>query len=80
MWVYLLRSEQYPAQRYIGHAFNLQRRLQEHNDGECTATAPYRPWQILVAILFGEDQKAIEFEKYLKSGTGRAFANKRLWP
>jgi len=29
-------------------------------------------------IAFSDEQKAIEFERYLKSASGRAFANKRL--
>jgi putative endonuclease len=29
-------------------------------------------------IAFMDEKKAFEFEKYLKSGSGRAFAKKRL--
>jgi predicted GIY-YIG superfamily endonuclease len=79
MWVYLLQSQLYPAQRYIGQTVDLYRRLEAHNAGECTSSSPYRPWRIIVAILFEADRRAIEFEKYLKSGSGRAFANSRLW-
>jgi hypothetical protein len=32
-----------------------------------------------VAIKFEDDQKALAFEKYLKSGSGRAFANRHFW-
>jgi len=78
-WVYLLQSEPYPAQRYVGQTVNLTRRLEAHNAGECTSSSRYRPWRIVVAILFDVDRRAIEFEKYLKSGRGRAFANSRLW-
>ena len=79
MWVYLIQSNLYPAQRYIGHTINLQKRLEAHEFGNCPATAPYRPWQLVVAIVFNGELKAVNFEKYLKSGSGRAFANTRLW-
>jgi hypothetical protein len=36
------------------------------------------PWKIKTAIAFKDNDKAIEFEKYLKSQSGRAFAKKRL--
>ena len=79
MWVYLIQSEEYPAQRYIGQTSNVEKRISQHDSGDHPATAPYRPWRLVVAIAFNDDQRAIAFEKYLKSGSGRAFANKRLW-
>jgi putative endonuclease len=79
MWVYLLQSQFYPAQRYIGQTLDLTRRLEAHNAGVCTSSSRYRPWRIVVAIFFDVDRRAIEFERYLESGSGRAFANSRLW-
>jgi putative endonuclease len=36
------------------------------------------PWELVTYIAFTKDKKAFEFEKYLKSGSGKAFSNKRL--
>jgi predicted GIY-YIG superfamily endonuclease len=77
--VYLMRSLKYPARRYTGLTAYLQRRMEQHAIGLCRPTAPYRPWELIVAILFQDRATAEDFEKYLKSGSGRAFANARLW-
>ena len=79
MWVYLLQSDRYPGERYMGHTTNVERRISQHDAGDHPATAPYRPWRLVAAIAFADDLRALAFEKYLKSGSGRAFANKRLW-
>ena len=41
-------------------------------------TTKYKPWQIKTAIAFTDEQRAIDFERYLKSASGRAFAKKHL--
>jgi predicted GIY-YIG superfamily endonuclease len=41
-------------------------------------TAKYAPWEIKTYIGFDDDERAIAFERYLKSASGRAFAKKRL--
>jgi hypothetical protein len=46
--------------------------------GQVSHTAKFRPWRIKTAIAFTDRQRAIEFERYLKSSSGRAFAKKRL--
>jgi putative endonuclease len=43
-----------------------------------THTRKYKPWRIETYIAFSDEKRAFAFEKYLKSGSGRAFANKRL--
>jgi len=78
-YVYLLRSTSNPTQRYIGLTENLKRRLEEHNAGKSTYTAGHRPWKIEVAIRFENDLKAADFERYLKSGSGHAFAGRHFW-
>jgi putative endonuclease len=78
-YVYLLQSISNPKQRYAGMTSNLQRRLKEHNSGKSPHSSKYRPWRIVVAARFGDDQRAREFEHYLKSGSGRAFANRHFW-
>ena len=78
-YVYLLESAAHPAQRYIGITSDLDRRLKEHNAGKSPHTAKLGPWKIVVAIRFTDNRKAEKFEKYLKSGSGHAFASRHLW-
>lgn len=77
-YVYILRSEAAPEQVYTGLADDLRDRLAEHNAGASRHTAKYRPWQLISYTAFVDRDKAVAFEHYLKSGSGRAFANKRL--
>ncbi len=53
-------------------------RLAKHNAGEVTHTSKYKPWRLKSYVAFSDEKQAIAFEKYLKSGSGRAFAKKRL--
>jgi len=78
-YVYLLRSVADPTQRYVGVTSNLRRRLVSHNAGKSAHTSRYRPWVLVTFVGFREAGKAIAFERYLKSGSGRAFANRRFW-
>lgn len=78
-YVYLLKSINYPDQKYIGHTDNLKERLETHNSGGSIYTKPYRPWVVATYMAFQQEKTAIEFEKYLKSQSGRAFAQKRFW-
>jgi putative endonuclease len=78
-YVYFLRSLKNPNQTYIGHTDNLQQRLETHNSGGSIYTEANRPWKLILLLAFEEKLKATAFEKYLKSGAGRAFAKKRLW-
>jgi putative endonuclease len=78
-YVYLLKSLSDPEQRYIGSTSDLQARLQQHNQGRVCYTAKHLPWEIHVAVRFQNDRRAEEFERYLKSGSGHAFANRHLW-
>lgn len=78
-YVYLVRSLSAPGQRYVGVTSNLDERLRAHNAGESPHTSKYRPWELVTYLGFNNDQRAIDFERYLKSGSGRAFANKHLW-
>ncbi|NOZ69359.1 MAG: GIY-YIG nuclease family protein, partial [Deferribacteres bacterium] len=41
-------------------------------------TSKYKPWHIKTSIAFTDRKKALDFESYLKSASGRAFAKKRL--
>ncbi len=78
-YVYLIRSIKFPEQKYIGHTDNLKERLETHNSGGSIYTKIYRPWELVMYLAFQTKDTAIKFEKYLKSGAGRAFAKKRFW-
>ena len=77
-YVYILQSELAPDRFYTGRANDLEERLKVHNQGKCKHTSKYKPWRIKTAISFNDKQKAIDFEKYLKTSSGRVFAKKRL--
>ena len=78
-YVYLIKSLKFPDQKYIGYTDNLKERLETHNSGGSIYTRAYRPWKLVMFFGFAEKLKATAFEKYLKSGAGRAFAKKRFW-
>ena len=76
--VYILQSESDSERFYIGITNDVDRRLCEHNAGKLPNTARYRPWHVRTYVTFSDDALALAFEKYLKSGSGRAFAKKRF--
>ena len=53
-------------------------RLGCHNAGLSLHTAKYRPWKMVVAFEFPSEEQAARFEKYLKSGSGRAFTKRHF--
>jgi putative endonuclease len=76
-YVYILVSTN-ADHRYVGITSDLKERLKKHNAGSVPHTAKFRPWKIQTAIAFSDPQRARAFEKYLKSGSGREFARRRL--
>ena len=78
-YVYLLRSLSHPDQRYVGLTVDFQSRLAEHNRGKSPYTSKYAPWRPVVVVRFDNDEKAEAFEKYLKHGSGHAFAKRHFW-
>lgn len=77
-YVYLIESLS-SGQRYIGLTTDLKRRLSEHNAGKSPHTSKFMPWRLVTYIAFSTRVTAESFERYLKSGSGHAFAKKRLW-
>ena len=75
----LIRSIHFPDHTYTGVTKDLKKRLKIHNSGGSIHTAKSKPWEIGVYMGFKCENKAIKFEKYLKSGSGRAFSKKCLW-
>jgi putative endonuclease len=63
---------------YSGITSDLRARLSKHNSGSVTHTSKHRPWRLKPYVAFTNEACASAFEKYLKSGSGRAFAKARL--
>ena len=78
-YVYLLRSESEPSQTYIGLTDDLKVRLNKNNEGGSPHTAKFRPWELVTYLAFTTREQASEFERYLKTGSGRGFAKRHLW-
>jgi predicted GIY-YIG superfamily endonuclease len=66
-------------QKYVGITSDLKARLKAHNEGRSPHTSKYKPWELITYLAFSDESKAVEFERYLKSGSGHVFASKRLW-
>ena len=73
-FVYVLKNDGKPARYYTGVTCDVVARLLCHNEGGCSHTASGRPWHIDLVIEFKDERRALAFERYLKSGSGAAFA------
>ena len=77
-YVYILESAAASDRHYVGLTGDLKIRIAKHNGGEVPHTSKYRPWRLKTYIAFSDESQAVQFERYLKSASGRAFAKKRL--
>jgi predicted GIY-YIG superfamily endonuclease len=77
-YVYILQSGVDEDRFYTGLTDNLRKRLQNHNAGRVRHTAKWKPWRLKSYIALSDRMRAAEFERYLKSASGRAFVRKRL--
>jgi predicted GIY-YIG superfamily endonuclease len=57
----------------VGLTSDLKELIKEHNQGRSPHTAKFRPWILVAYFAFAQEKTAISFEKYLKSGSVRAF-------
>ena len=76
--VYVLASQLHEGRFYVGLTSNVDHRLAAHNAGASVHTAKHRPWRIVVAVNFADEASAFAFERYLKTGSGRAFAKRHF--
>ena len=76
--VYIIRSDNKPGRHYVGITSNLLGRIDWHNHGPCGHSIHHRPWSLVVSLEFPTEREAVRFEKYLKSGSGRAFAKRHF--
>ena len=63
---------------YVGCTDDLKDRISRHQKGQVDATANRLPVKLDFYFVVHNKYKAFEFEKYLKSGSGRAFIKKHL--
>ena len=77
-FVYILRSDVDPNRHYVGVTSDVGNRLEWHNHRPCGHTTDYRPWSLVVVPEFPNGSQAAHFERYLKSGSGRAFAKRHF--
>ncbi len=76
-YCYILSSSKSPI-FYFGSTNDLKKRLKQHNSGEVKSTKPHTPWKLIWYCAFTTEKEARDFERYLKTGSGKAFAYKRL--
>ena len=77
-YVYILESLAEPERHYVGATTDLRARLRKHNSGAVSHTAKFGPWRVRTYVAFSDMEQARAFERYLKSGSGRAFAKKHF--
>jgi putative endonuclease len=72
--VYVLQSLAHPDRQFVESAAQVASRVATHNAGHSPLTASYRPWRLVAVVQFGSEDAAVRFEKFLKTGAGRALA------
>lgn len=77
-YVYILQSEVVYDRFYVGITADLKHRIIQHNAGESVHTNKYKPWELKMYFAFRDEAKALKFEAYLKTGSGRAFTKKHF--
>ena len=77
-YVYILVSETNPDRHYIGSTADLNARLTAHNAGKVSHASKHTPWRVETAVAFRNKTNATAFERYLKSGSGRAFSKRHF--
>ncbi len=75
-FVYLLKCND--GSTYTGCTSNIEERIIRHNKGQVSYTSTRLPIELITYIAFLQKYKAFDFEKYLKSGSGKALSNKRF--
>jgi putative endonuclease len=76
-YVYILKCKY--DKIYTGCTNNLEERIKRHNLGQVDATKRILPVLLITYIAFDDKYRAYNFERYLKKGSGRAFAKRHLY-
>ena len=77
--VYVLENQN-DKSWYIGQTTNLENRLRQHNLGYGCKTTKDKvgAWKLIYAEAYSNKQDALGREKFLKSGSGRAYLKKQM--
>ena len=75
-YVYILQSESRLDQFYRGPCSDVAARLAAHNAARSTHTPKFKPRRLVAYHWFNAPRTAAAFERYLKTGSGRAFASR----
>lgn len=76
-YVYILKSQK-DGSLYKGFTEDLKQRLAAHNSGSTKYSSTKRPYDLIWYCAFPSKQQALQFERYLKHGSGHAFVKKHL--
>ncbi len=76
-YVYILQSQK-DKSYYTGTTENLKQRIKQHDQHLAEYSKSKAPFELVWFCAFKDKKKALDFEKYLKQGSGFAFARKRL--
>ena len=74
---YILRSQK-NGRYYVGQTDDVDRRIQEHNNGEEKSTAPWAPWSLVFKKIFDTRSEAVRWERGVKARKSRAFIEKLI--
>ena len=77
-YIYIIQSINYSNKNYVGFTEDVEKRLKAHNNGQSIYTSKYKPWKMISYLSFKNKQSAKDFEKYLKTGSGKAFLKKHF--
>jgi putative endonuclease len=78
-YAYVLKSLSFDF-FYKGHCEDLEKRLQQHNNGMTSSIKKYTPFKVVYVEQFSTRDEAIKREKYFKSAAGRRFLKTKLAP
>jgi predicted GIY-YIG superfamily endonuclease len=75
-YVYILKLSN--GDHHVGFSDDLENRIRDHQAGKCFTMVKFRPIKLIWYSAFQDKYKALEFERYLKKGTGHAFRHRHL--
>jgi putative endonuclease len=76
-YTYVLKSTNF-VKYYTGYTNNLEKRLNDHNQGMSLYSKRYKPWNIIYFEEFSKEPEAIRREKYFKTAAGRRWLKKNV--
>ena len=76
-YVYVLQSQK-DEKFYVGYTKDVQKRLEDHNNGKVRSTKERRPLELIYWEGCINQQDAIRRDKYLKTAWGKRYIKGRL--